>query len=613
MKQILTVSLAMFILGCAGSQKTDAPTQDKFSDIHPPTQVYASDTVRTSVDSIALYYHHAQETLSINDTLGAKIYFEKAFNVIAGFSEETKGVLLEWAEYDSLMKNLTQDYEKIYQHEIVEQEAEEVREALTSLEEAQFGDFDSLAVVLEADTLDTLSIPLEVNNRVELALKYFQTKGRDVFTVWLTRMSRYNQMIEEVLKEHNLPNEIKYIAMIESGFNPKAYSYARAAGMWQFISATGSYYGLRNNWWFDERRDPYLATHAAARHFIDLYGRFDDWYLAMAGYNCNPKKVERRMREYNTRDFWKLKRLPRQTRNYIPTFIAAAIIAEDPDKFGFVYEESEPIAFDTVRVHESIDLQVVANCVDTTFEVIKDLNPAVLRWCTPPGIKDFTLNLPAGTKDLFREKYSKVPEEEKRSYVRHRIRSGETLSTIAAKYHTSVSVLKSFNQLRGSMIRAGRYLVIPVPQNKGYYVEAAPVATKRRRSAPKRKVENIEGYKKIAYKVKQGDTLGEIAEQFNTRASSIRSWNGLSYGRYIYPGQTLNIFVPGDRPATVSEPRKTAAVDERGVYYTVRRGDTLWDIAKKYQVSIESLKKMNNMRTSRIRAGERIKVAEAGG
>jgi membrane-bound lytic murein transglycosylase D len=453
-------------------------------------------------------------------------------------------------------------------------------------------------------------IPITINNKVRMAIKYFQTKGRVVFTRWLERSGAYEDLVFKIFEEKGVPKDLAYVAMIESGFNPKAHSYARAVGMWQFISATGRFYGLRHDWWFDERRDVIKSTVAAAEHFLDLYKRFDDWYLALAGYNCNPKRVEYNMRRYKTNDFWRLRRLPRQTRNYVPTYLAATIIAKNPKKFGFFVDKHNPVETDVVKISESVDLNVVANIVGADYSTIKELNPAVLRWVTPPGVKDFNLYLPKGCKERFVEGYGKIPDNKKRSWVRHRIRGGETLSTIAQRYHTSISVIKSTNKLRSNLIRAGHYLVIPVPQNKSHYYTYQPPKTRRRSTV--KTIRNVPGHKKITYIVKKGDTLGEIAEIYNTRASKIRAWNGLPYGRHIYPKQKLAIWIPENFEQIKSQVRNNIKInqDDGGSYHIVKQGDTLWDIARKYNLSITDLKQINKMRSSFIKPGDRLKVSK---
>ncbi|HFB67795.1 MAG TPA: LysM peptidoglycan-binding domain-containing protein, partial [Calditrichae bacterium] len=386
-----------------------------------------------------------------------------------------------------------------------------------------FHRIDQIADSLEeADTTEVLipdiinqhhmmRIPLVLNRQVESAIKYFTTtrRGRRVFSVWLKRAGRYEKLIRSILREEGVPEELFYLAMIESGLNPNARSYARAVGIWQFIGSTGRAYGLRYSWWYDERRDPVKSTRAAARHLKDLYDRFGDWYLALAGYNFSPRKIEYRLRRYKVSRYWDLPRLPRQTRNYVPTFIAAAIIAKNPEKYGFNVTPDPPLEFDTVMVRETVDLNIVAQCVSSTFSTIKELNPELLRWCTPPDRKEWVLKIPKGTREQFLTEYAKIPDNKKFTYIRHRIRFGETLSTIARRYGVSMSVIKRFNKLRGTRIRAGSSLIIPVPQNRDYYRYVRKNSTRRR---TRKIVKNVPGRKKVVYTVKPGDTLWDIAQ-----------------------------------------------------------------------------------------------------
>lgn len=610
-----TIIIASFLISCQAAQKNVIIAEQPADSLKMPDDFWLSEQAKTRLDSIFNLVNQAHNQLINTDTLGAELTYEFAFESLSRFNYDERSTLLRWVKYDSVLQLMNNDYEQIYESQEEITEAEEIREDITNLEEELFPD----SVLFSEETvIDTSSgFPLTLNQKVRAAIKYFQTKGRPVFSKWLERSGRYENIVKEIFASYELPEELIYLAMIESGFNPNARSYARAVGMWQFISATGSYYGLRHNWWFDERRDFLKATEAAARHLKDLYAMFDEeWYLALAGYNCNPRRVKFNMRRYDTNDFWKLRRLPRQTRNYVPTFLAATIIAKNPKKFGFYIDKSAPIEVDTVKISESIDLNVVAKSVDTTYAYIKEINPAVIRWVTPPGIDDFTLYLPKNTKEKFKKAYATLPDSEKRSWVRHRIKSGESLSTIAQKYHTSISVLKSTNKLRGNIIRAGHHLIIPVPQNKKHYYASSYNTTSKKRSysKPSRVKENPAEYESKEYIVKKGDTLGGIAELYNTRASKIRSWNGLRYGQHIYPDQKLMIYVPKNktlakRSTSQSRMPLVQADTKNGNYYTVRPGDTLWDISQKYGLSISEIKRMNNKRSTTIRPGERLKVS----
>ncbi len=610
---LFSLTIAIVLLSACGSpRKMVVPHKETpvYSFTLPDT-LWLAEKSMSMIDSMIYLEKKSRIDLSEADSIAARYSLEYMFEIASRFSDEDRETLSVWSYYDSLQGVADERYRLLMSSlEKEATEAEEIREDITEIEERSFPDSILFGQVEYVDTSG--SMPLTLNKKVRLAIKYFQTKGRRVFTKWLERSGKYEGLIKEVLREKNLPEELAYLAMIESGFNPRSRSYARAVGMWQFISATGRYYGLRHNWWFDERRDIIKSTDAATDHLADLYERFGHWYLALAGYNCNPRRVEYNMRRYNTRDYWKLRRLPRQTRNYVPTFLAAAIIANDPEKFGFHVEKQPPLEVDTVLVSESIDLNVIAEAVDTSYSYIKEINPAILRWVTPPGVKDFTLYLPKGKKELFRERYKNIPDDKKRSWVRHRIRSGETLSTIARKYHTSMSVIKKTNKLRGTMIRAGKYLLIPVPQNKAHFyaykssTKSKAKKRKSRRYSRTPQAESSAEYDKVIYEVKKGDTLGEIAENYNTRASKIRRWNGLYYGQNIYPRQKLTIYV--HKKSLASQKAKTPE-EESGTFYTVRPGDTLWDISLKYGISIRQLKAMNKMRGSRIRPGEKLKIS----
>ncbi len=614
LKWILLSLLMVWTFACQPQtiKQEDAKSTGTDS-LHIASNVWLSGMAKSRIDSIFYLARRGHQQYLEKDTTGAQITLEFAFDRIAAFDDGERRILNGWAAYDSLVRRMNKEYEALTAVDSVEiSEAEEIREDITNIEEASFPD----SVLQSSDTVIDSSgdIPLTLNRKVRLAIRYFQTRGRKIFTVWLERRGRYLNVVEQILKEEKVPRELANLAMIESGFNPRANSYARAVGMWQFISATGRYYGLRHNWWFDERRDFVKATRAAARHLRDLEERFDDWYLAMAGYNCNPNRVERNVRRYHTRDFWKLRRLPRQTRNYVPTFLAATIIAAHPEKFGFYITPEKPVMIDSVTISESIDLNVIAKAVDTSYAFIREINPAVLRWVTPPGIKKFTLYLPQGKREQFLAAYKKIPDSKKRSYVRHRIRSGETLSTIAHKYHTSMHVIKSMNKLRGTRIRAGKYLLIPVPQNKQYYYARkyaySPRKSSHRRRRRYKKRENSAEYTKIIHSVKSGETLGGIAELYHTRAARIRSWNGLRYGQYIRPKQKLIIYLPRNGFTESKPTSKKIKMDSNDIsgFYTVRRGDTLWDISRKYGLSIKQILKLNHMHSASIHPGDRLKV-----
>jgi membrane-bound lytic murein transglycosylase D len=374
-------------------------------------------------------------------------------------------------------------------------------------------------------------IPLVRNKKVDQFIEFFKTKGRRQFQRWLTRADEYAPVIKEIIQECNLPEELVYLAMIESGFNPRAYSRASATGMWQFVYATGKKYGLQRNWYIDERRDPIKSTKAACAYLRDLYEEFDSWYLALAAYNAGSGRIRRATRIHQTSDFWQLHSLPAETRNYVPYFLAATIIARDPAAFGFTVpkKRKKPFTFEEVLIEKSADISVLARTANISLKTLKKYNPELRQSATPT--EPYLLKLPVGKKDLFLANYNALPENERFApqYVVHRVRKGESLWTISKKYHVSIHDLAAVNKIRNRhKIRMGQKLTIPIP---GTNLASAPTPS------------SLPGYSKFVYQVKKGDTLGHIAENYGTRASSIRKWNGLRYGDYIYPGQKLVLWL----------------------------------------------------------------------
>ena len=375
-------------------------------------------------------------------------------------------------------------------------------------------------------------IPLVQTKQVDQYINYFQTKGRKQFQIWLDRYVKYKDLILPILKEHEMPEELMYLAMIESGLNPKAYSKAKASGMWQFIYSTGKTYGLNRDWYRDERRDPVKATHAACKYLKDLYTLFDNWYLTLAAYNCGEGRVLRASKLHQTYDFWQMHSLPRETRNYIPYFLSAAIIARTPEAYGFkVPKNIKPFRYETIALEKSADIAVLARVAGLKPNVLREYNPE-LRQSATPTEAGYQLKLPVENKNGFIAAWNAIPEEERFApqFVVHRVRYGESLWTISKKYNVSIHDLAAVNKIRNrNKVRVGQKLNVPLKGGRvwGNGDNGGPP-----------------GYSKRVYRVKRGDTLGQIAENFGTRASKIRRWNNLKYGSHlIHVGQKLVIWV----------------------------------------------------------------------
>jgi len=393
-------------------------------------------------------------------------------------------------------------------------------------------------------------IPIVINAKVEQFIQYFQTTAREVFTHWLARSEKYIPFMRNLLKENGLPEDLVYLALIESGFNPYAYSRSKASGLWQFISPTGKRYGLRANWWIDERRDPEKSTIAAAKYLKDLYGMFECWYLAAAGYNAGEGKIASAMKRYRTEDFWELTKyryLKQETKNYVPQMIAAALIAKDPEKYGFFgIDYQEPIRYDKVRVPEVTDLHLVAKACGVTIEEIKDLNPELSRWHTPPNFPDYEIKIPFGKKELFFKNFKNLSPSEKSQFKTHKVKKGETLSKIAKLYRIDLQPILEINRLnKKSLLSTGMNLLIPLPKGK----EIKPTSTAMKK--PGRTDQNSKPIETV-YTIKKGDTLWSIAKEMGVNTSALSRWNNLHPEKILMPGDRLKLEVGETKSSTLN-------------------------------------------------------------
>ena len=401
-------------------------------------------------------------------------------------------------------------------------------------------------------------IPVELNDAVVAYIRFFQTDAREHFSKWLGRSTRYIPMMREVLERERIPLDTVYLAMIESGFSAYAYSFAKAAGPWQFVLGTSRRYGLLTDFWVDERRDPYKATVAASRYLKDLRERFrGNWYLAWAGYNAGEGKISRAIRKEKTTDFWRMmgkgRTLRAETKHYVPKLIAAALIAKHPERFGFRVDYDEPREFEEVRVPDATDLHVLANAAGVTFEEFRDLNPELRRFCTPPG--GWTVKLPKGRRETFLAEYTKLDAKDRLSFTEHRVEKGEPLSKIARAYGVRESAILRTNGLKSyRQIKPGRILVIPMAGASRGLLAGTQLEDRRALRRAHGRVTGAAGdaaekapasqrRSGTLYTVRPGDTLWRIAAKFSTTVDKLCKLNGLTprQARALQVGQTLAI------------------------------------------------------------------------
>src|SRR3989440_5132898 len=394
-------------------------------------------------------------------------------------------------------------------------------------------------------------IPVELNDAVVAYIRFFQTDAREHFSKWLGRSTRYIPMMREVLERERIPLDTVYLAMIESGFSAYAYSFAKAAGPWQFVVGTSRRYGLLTDFWVDERRDPYKPTIAASKYLKDLKARFrGDWYLAWAGYNAGEGKISRAIRKEKTTDFWRMmgkgRTLRAETKHYVPKLIAAALIAKHPERFGFHVDYDQPRDFEEVRVPDATDLHVVAKAADITFDAVRELNPGLRRFCTPPG--GYTLRLPRGTREGFHVQYEKLDGKDRLSFPEHRVEKGEPLYKIARAYGVSEAAILRTNGIRNyRQIKPGRMLVIPMAGASRGLLAGSQLEDRGRIRAQARTMTAVAAAPKrltgTLYTVKPGDTLWTIAAKFSTTVDKLCKLNGLTgrRARSLQVGQTIAV------------------------------------------------------------------------
>lgn len=445
----------------------------------------------------------------------------------------------------------------------------------------------------------TGDIPLEKNSRVDKLIAHYTGPARKMFGHWLERAGKHIPRIQMIFASEGLPLDLAYLAMIESGFNEKAYSWAHAAGPWQFIESTGQIYGLENNWWVDERRDIEKSTIAAAKFLKYLHGRFDgQWYLAVAAYNAGGGKVRQAIRKSDSRDFWDLANgsvLQAETKNYVPKLLAALTIVRDLETYGFADLDFERAPkYEIVTLPTSTDLEVVAELSGGDYEELKALNPELKRWCTPPGVQDYRLRVPAGRGEVFRTAYVDLPPSERARYHRHKVAAGDTLRSMAKKYRIEVDDIISLNNIKDPRaLRIGTNLILPL--REGYtrlpIDEMADDYLRSRRQL---------------YTVRSGDSLWKISQRFGVTQKQLRVWNRLGWSNILRPGQVLAVSKAGQKKAPRPKVAK-AKGPSRKMIYQVRSGDTLWGIGRQFEVATDQIRLWNDLSNNHIlRPGQKL-------
>ena len=602
-KYVLFLFLALFFLNC--SQQTIKPRV--INEI--PKENNASENDLSIQDQMLLeqlkeveyYYGLGVDANQEVNWKEAQQDFEKALEILSNIDvdEETSSKYAD--KFNQLLYEISADYKVtlLYLGALSD-------DASVSAFVERFKDIHNFKNLKEeykipplpqvVETTIIYDMPVVWNERVENAIIYLQTIAQKPFERYLSRSGKYIPLMEEIITEKGLPHDLVYLPLIESGFNCKAYSWAHAVGPWQFISSTGRLYNLKRNAWYDERRDFVKSTYAACDFLAFLYDKFGDWLLALAAYNGGPGRVERTIQKQNTKDFWKLD-LRKQTEDYVPLYLAATIIAKDPQKYGFEVEYEKVIEFEVINLEKPTDLKAVAQALNVSVDTIKELNPELLRGVTPPQIKGYGLRIPKGDKNVFALKQKEIPEQ--KGYFLHKIKKGETVSAIADKYGVSpFSIVEENNLSKKYRIYAGDYLKIPNYSEEHKTEVKNSVELTNKEVAPEVLASDQEN--DTLYTVKKGDTLWDIAKKFKTTPQNIAEANGLNRKNYLETGQKLVIS---------SQANDSRSFTQQLIYHIVRSGETVWNIATLYGVPLESILRWNSISDpSYLRVGEKIKV-----
>ncbi len=454
-------------------------------------------------------------------------------------------------------------------------------------------------------------LPNKINNKVRMHISWF-SKHQDYLDRVARRAQPYLYFIIEELKKENMPLELALLPIVESGYQPFAYSHGRAAGMWQFIPSTAKLYGLKQNWWYDGRRDPVESTKAAIKLLKRLAKRYNgDWLLALAAYNSGTGNISKAIK-YNKKrgrgtSFWDLK-LPKETENYVPKLLALKALINNPEKYGISWY---PVPYEkhieVVDAETQIDLALVADLAKLPIETIYRYNSGYNRWSTPPK-GPHNIVLPKESAKVFAENLKKTPKHQRITWKRHKIKKGETLSALAYKYHTTIKQLETLNNIRNKTIRAGKYIIVPV---SGKNIHRYTLSAQQRLNIIKSTKRSGHKY---TFRVQKGDTFWDLARKYKVTVKKLAKWNGMAPGDKLKVGQKLVVWTKDPnisiRSALLGNRYYHSKETSRTINYSVRRGDSLARIANKFNVRIHDLKKWNAQvrHLKYIQPGQKLKL-----
>ena len=636
---------AILFSACSTARQGEAATAPEQPKIATIKTVELPEPVGATGKTSWMEYKSGKQAAEAEDMQTAIYYLDLALSEI--YTEQradSLGQAADSAYFSAMPKRIIFDLESLYPKLLSQVTQEQTfsllndYESIDDFEETPLdsAEKEALEVFLDTTDLSKFSIPLTINERVMQEIHYLTVNARTFTEGSLSRKTALDSMIYAKLKERNMPEDLIYLAFVESGFKVNAYSRAKAAGVWQFIPGTGKRYGLPVDFWLDMRRNPELATNAALDYLSDLYAEFGDWHLAMAAYNCGEGRIRRLVKEGNSSkkvSYWDLK-LPRETMHYVPRILAAAIIGHFPEHYSFTVEKQSLVPFDTVTIKDCIPLDKAGAAVGASVNTMRDLNPELTRWCTPPNLKSFTLKIPKGYREKFLAAYEKMDKTQLVRWQQYRVQRGDNLGQISRLFGLKVADIQAANNLRNSRLSVGQVLIIPMPaganppEKQRQIVEkvekqesAAALAKKQLFDAPPPAEKT--GLSTRTYVVRRGDNLSSISRRFGISSQSLMTWNNLQTNKVMI-GQRLYLQDPGKQDSKKSEglaitpvnpitpitPKGIQGTTSQGTSYIIKQGDNLWDIARNNNVTVQQLLQWNPGLDKKIYPGMKIKISD---
>ena len=581
----------------ADVQVQDAPTNDtlSFAEWYSRFKVSDSLSVRPSWEN----YQYALSAMDNQEWNLARRYLEKSFRHLVTEHFDSVYANVTPAE-DSLYRLkmsvlLLRALDEVFPNEVAVSDTEGSIDGVDDDNEivADSSALLTMEGLVDSINVDEFTLPIKFNERVLQEVFYLTTKAKSFTQGSLSRKTAYDSLVYAKLAEHNMPRDLIFLSLVESGFKVKAYSRAKASGLWQFIPETGKRYGLNVDYWVDMRRNPEMSTEAALNYLSYLHSEFGDWLLAMAAYNCGEGCIRRRIREWkadSTHDttqtvtYWDLE-LPKETMHYVPRILAAMVIGHYPEQYDITVSQTTLAPYDTVTVFDSFSLEEVAKLLKVSEDTLRTLNMELVMWCTPPNVDSYLLRLPVGKRSAFVEGYDRMQKNSFSSWHHHKVKKGENLGAIAQQYGITVSELKLANNLKDDRIRQGKTLLIPIK------------VTPRKASGKK-------PFKVRTYVVELGDNIASVGRKFGVSQESLRIWNQLDDTALIKPGDTIFVSKPEIKPA--EEVKKITL--KKGERYLVGEGDTYANIAEALSIPAVLLMQANGGFVKRLSVGDSLVI-----